>query len=82
MPVAGPGAANPDRLRARGRLLVLSASICAAGLAALESEIERRVGPDSPVARQGALSDYVGDACEVAPPVSAAYVVGYVASGQ
>jgi hypothetical protein len=79
-PVAGRGRANPDGLRAKGRLLMLNASICAAGLVAITSEIERQIGPDSPVARQGALPAYVADACAVAPITSAAYVVGDVGS--
>ena len=77
-PVAGPGTADPDALRAKGRLMSLNASICAAGQANLSTEIKRQVGADSPVARQGALADYVADACAVAPPASAAYVVGDV----
>jgi hypothetical protein len=79
-PVAGRGRSNPDGLRAKGRLLMLNASICAAGPVALTSEIERQIGPDSPVARQGALPAYVADVCAVAPITSAAYVVGDVGS--
>ena len=77
-PVAGPGTADPDALRTKGRLLSLNASICAAGQANVSTEIKRQVGADSPVERQGALADSVADACAVTPPASAAYVVGDV----
>jgi len=79
-PVLGSGAANLDTLHANGRLVVLNASICAAGPATLAYVVERQIGPDSPVAREGALPDYLADACAVASPTSAAFVVGDVAS--
>jgi hypothetical protein len=79
-PVMGVGTADVEAMRAKGRVVVLNASICEAPAAALTAEIERQLGKGSPVERQGALGMYVADACAVAPPTSAAYVVGDVAT--
>lgn len=79
-PVTGTGEAEIEAERASGRLVVLNASMCEAGDSALANEIQRQLGPDSPVQRQGALGMYVADACAVAPPTSAAYLVGDIAT--
>jgi hypothetical protein len=79
-PVVGLGHDDVEAVRAKSRLVVLNASVCESGAPALATELQRQLGPGSPVERQGALAMYVADACAVAPPTSAAYVVGDVAT--